>query len=222
MWIALAATVVLLPGLVMLLGKGGPRDNRGRRLFRIRPLRRLCGLSLVCLGCVSGLLALTLVQFYRLTNDEPVALVQVRQDGDGRFQVTTVPTGTSNEQHYILYGDQWQIDARVIRWRLPALMAGVPPLYRLERLSGRYSDAEKERSGARSVYALDDWAAPDLVAFKRAFPNWLPFVDVQFGSGAYMPLFDGASFQVYLDPRGALFIRPNTSETETGLKRLGW
>jgi len=98
----------------------------------------------------------------------------------------------------------------------------VPPLYRLERLSGRYSDAAREATATRSVHSLDDWPAPDLGSLKKSFPNWFPFVDVQFGSGAYMPLFDGARYQVFMDPRGALFIRPDGQATAEGLKRLGW
>ncbi|MPS80388.1 MAG: hypothetical protein E2591_20160 [Achromobacter sp.] len=220
-WILLGAVVVLLPGLVMLLGRGGPRDERGRKIFQFRPVRRLFGLMLVLLGCVSGLLALSLVQFFRLTSDESVARVEVRQQAEGQFQVTTDAQGIGPKQ-YVLYGDQWQIDARVVRWKLPALMAGVPPLYRLERLSGRYSDAAREASATRSVHSLDDWPAPDLGSLKKSFPNWFPVVDVQFGSGAYMPLFDGAKYQVFMDPRGALFIRPDGQATVEGLKRLGW
>ena len=86
-WILLGAVVVLLPGLFMLLGRGGPKDERGRRLFQFRPVRRLFGLMLVALGCVSGLLALSLVQFFRLTTDAPVARLEIRQQGDGQFQV---------------------------------------------------------------------------------------------------------------------------------------
>jgi len=220
-WILLGAVVVLLPGLAMLLGRGGPRDERGRKMFQFRPVRRLFGLMLVLLGCVSGLLALSLVQFFRLTTDESVARIDVRQQAEGQFQVTATAPGISPKQ-YVLYGDQWQIDARVVRWKLPALMAGVPPLYRLERLSGRYSDTAREASATRSVHALDDWPAPDLGSLKKSFPNWFPFVDVQFGSGAYMPLFDGAKYQVFMDPRGALFVRPDGEATVEGLKRLGW
>lgn len=220
-WILLGAVIVLLPGIVMLLGRGGPRDERGRRMFQFRPVRRLCGLVFVCLGCVTGLLALSLVQFVRLTTDQPVARVDIRQQADGQFQLNTDAPGLGARQ-YVLYGDQWQIDARVVRWKLPALVAGVPPLYRLERLSGRYSDAAREAAATRSVHALDDWPAPDLGSLKKSFPNWFPFVDVQFGSGAYMPMFDGARYQVFMDPRGALFIRPDGEATAEGLKRLGW
>jgi len=220
-WIGLAALIVLLPGLAMLFGRGGPRDEAGRRVFRLRPVRRLFGLLLLVLAGVSGLLALSLVQFVRLTDDKPVAEVMVRQQGDGQFQLAT-RTPDQRMRDYTLYGDQWQIDAKVVRWRLPALLAGVPPLYRLERLSGRYQDTARERSAPRSVHALDDWPAPDLAQVKRLVPNWLPFVDVQFGSAAYMPMFDGARYQVYLDPRGALFIRPADAATAERLKQLGW
>jgi hypothetical protein len=37
-----------------------------------------------------------------------------------------------------------------------------------------------------------------------------------------MPLFDGARYQVYMDPRGALFVRPDGEATAEGLKRQGW
>ena len=185
-WILLAAIVLFLPGIAMLLGKGGPRDERGRRTFQFRPVRRLFGLMLLLVGGVSGLLALSLVQFFRLTADQPVARIEAHQQADGQFRVSATAPGVGARQ-YVLYGDQWQIDARVVRWRLPALMAGVPPLYRLERLSGRYSDTAREASATRSVHALDDWPAPGLGQLKQSFPNWFPFVDVQFGSAAYMP-----------------------------------
>jgi len=184
-------------------------------------VRRLFGLLVVALACVSALLAFSLVQFSRLTTDRPVASVRMVRQADQQFLLSATPHGREPRE-YTVYGDEWQIDARVVRWRLPALLAGAPPLYRLERLSGRYRDVAREKAGVRSVHALDDWPAPDLAALKRTFPNWLPFVDVQFGSAAYMPMFDGARYEVYLDPRGALVAKPADAPTEAELKRLGW
>ena len=66
-WILLAAIVLFLPGIAMLLGKGGPRDERGRRTFQFRPVRRLFGLMLLLVGGVSGLLALSPVSYTHLT-----------------------------------------------------------------------------------------------------------------------------------------------------------
>ncbi|OZI77166.1 hypothetical protein [Bordetella genomosp. 12] len=220
-WIALVAIVVFLLGLGMLLGRGGARDDMGRKTFRLRPVRRLFGLLLAGLACVSVLLALSLLQFFRLTTDQPVADIEVTRQGDNQYRVAAQAEGLGTRD-YTLYGDEWQIDAKVVRWRLPALVTGAPPLYRLERLSGRYRDVQREQSGTRSVHALDDWPVPDISAVKAWFPGWLPFVDVTYGSAAYMPLFDGARYQVLFDPRGALFIRPADAATEQGLKARGW
>ena len=220
-WVALGAAVVLLLGLGMLLGRGGARDDMGRKTFRLRPQRRLVGLLLAALAGVSVLLALSLVQFFRLTADAPVAEIRVSRQADNQYLVSAQAQGLG-ARDYTLYGDEWQIDAKVVRWRLPALVAGAPPLYRLERLSGRYRDAGREQSATRSVHVLDDWPAPDISAVKRWLPGWLPFVDVTYGSAAYMPLFDGAHYQVLFDPRGALFIRPADEATAQGLKQRGW
>ncbi|HTJ99410.1 MAG TPA: hypothetical protein VL522_07270 [Bordetella sp.] len=220
-WLAVATIAALLIGFGLFLGKGGPRDEWGRRRFRLRPVRRLVGLLVLALACVSGMFAATLYQFLRLTSDEPVARFVLRQSGPQQFMATAELPGKAPED-FALRGDEWQIDARVVRWRLPALLAGVPPLYRLERLSGRYTDPAAEQSSPRTVYALGPAGVPDLGNLKQRFPAWLPFVDVQYGSGAYMPMFDGARYRVFVDPRGALFIRPDDTATADLLKQHGW
>ncbi|ARP79531.1 hypothetical protein CAL12_00940 [Bordetella genomosp. 8] len=220
-WIAVVTIAALLLGFGLFLGKGGPRDARGRRQFRLRPVRRVFGLLLLALACVSGILAATLYQFLRLTSDEPVAVLTLREQAPRQFVATAELQGKAAED-FVLRGDEWQIDARMVRWRLPALLAGVPPLYRLERLSGRYADPAAEQSEPRTVYALGPAGTPDLARLKQRFPDWLPFVDVQYGSAAYMPMFDGARFRVFVDPRGALFIRPDNPATADALKQRGW
>lgn len=220
-WVGLLALILFIPGLKMFLGRGGSRDAHGRKRFRMRPIRRIIGLLMLALAGVTALLALSIVQFLRLTTDQPVAQVELRQTAQQQFTATaSTPRNGTND--YVLNGDQWQIDGRIVRWRLPALLAGVPPLYRLDRLSGRYEDVNQERTAQRSAHALDGWDAPDLAYFKRRFPNWMLFVDVVFGSGAFMPMFDGARYRVYVDPRGALFVRPDDERTAAWLKANGW
>lgn len=57
---------------------GQPLVLRRQRTFRFRSVRRLFGLLLL-LGGVSGLLALSRIQFFRLTADKPTARIEVRQ-----------------------------------------------------------------------------------------------------------------------------------------------
>src|SRR5690606_10447037 len=77
LWITAIAVLMGLAGLSMLLGRGGERDPRGRRRFRLRPVRRLVGLLVAALAAVSALLAMSIFQFLRLAGDEPVALVEL-------------------------------------------------------------------------------------------------------------------------------------------------
>lgn len=219
-WIALVALVLAVPGLRLLFGGAGPSRD-GQRRWSLRPMRRLVGLLLVTLAGVTALLAASVMQYVRLTTDEPVALLSFSQNQPQQF-VATLTLPDEAPRPYPVNGDAWQLDARVVRWRLPALLAGVPPIYRIERLSGRYEDPEQERTTPRSVHDLREFPAPDVGAWQRRFARWLPFVDVQYGSAAYLPMLDGARYRVFMDPRGALFARPDDARTETLLRENGW
>jgi hypothetical protein len=216
LWILGFTVLVFVPGMAMAFGRGG-RDSHGHRIFRVRPVRRLFGLMLVALAAVCALLAASLVQFFRLTSDTPLLHISVAQHAPQQF-VVTASTPDAQSHDYDLRGDQWQVDAQIVRWRLPALLAGVPPLYRFERISGRYQDASQEQTAIHTVYNFDDSTMPNLTELAHRFPDWLNFVDVQFGSATYMPLFDGAQYQIFLDPRGALFVRPDGDKTAAALK----
>ena len=221
LWIALIALVLAVPGLRLLFAgaRRHPRDTRPRRL---RPVRRLIGLLMVALACVTALLALSVAQYARLMADEPVGLLSFSQNQPQQF-VATLALPDREPRAYPLNGDGWQLDARVVRWRLPALLAGVPPIYRIERLSGRYEDPEQERTAPRSVHDLRTGLPElDVGTLKRRFARWLPFVDVQYGSAAYLPMLDGARYRVFMDPRGALFARPDDARTEELLRQNGW
>lgn len=171
-----------------------------------RMLRVCAGLLFAVLALSLGLLAAVLMQFQRLSEDVPVAVIELRQTGPQRFQATLV--SGDRIRRYELHGDQWQLDAQVLRWRLPALLAGAPTLYRLERLSGRYVDVGREREAPRSVHDLGDGTAPGLDRLVEHYPRFLPFIDAQWGSGAYLPMADGARYEVLLNPRGGLVARP--------------
>jgi len=173
-------------------------------------------LALGTAGLGTGLLG-----YGRILAEAPVAQLGVRQLGPQHFAVR-LTRADGWHQSYAIDGDQWQLDARVIRWTLPGTLIGLPPLYRLERLSGRYADIDQEREAPRSVHALDSGAFPDLWTLKRQHPGWLPFVDADYGSAAYLPLLDGAQYSVVLNARGGLVALPADAATRERLERSGW
>ena len=193
---------------------------RRPRRPRARALRMLAGLVMVVLALSLGLLALSLVQFKRMAEDVPVASLLVTEQAPRQFSVHLLADGIDRE--FTLHGEQWQLDAQVVRWRLPALLAGAPPVYRLERLSGRYIDAGDELEARRSVHALSSGPLPGLAELRQRYPRWLPFVDARWGSGAYLPMIDGARYEVSFNPRGGLVARPADSASERLLREAGW
>lgn len=184
-----------------------------RALGRLRELRVasgtlyfLLGAFLVLLGVTAGLLAASLHSYGRLTQEQLAAAVTIRELGERHFVLTLEPPA-ARARHFELRGDEWQIDARVLKWRGMGTLAGFDTVYRLERLSGRYADIPQERSAARTVYALARDEGLDFWPALRRYHDWLPFADALYGSAAYVPLAADARYAVTVSASG-LVVRP--------------
>lgn len=166
-------------------------------------------------------LGLALRSYSLLSAEAPVAGVQSRQLGPQRFGVRVdFPDGTHRSEE--LRGDEWQLDARVIKWAPRAVELGAKPLFRVDRLSGRYRDAAQAQATLPSVAALNADSAIDLWQLKQRFPRWLPWIDADYGSAAFLPLVDGGRYTVTISPLGGLVARPADAATADKLKALGW
>ncbi|MFY2763729.1 hypothetical protein [Arenimonas sp. MALMAid1274] len=206
----ISAAVALVLALWALL-----RRSRGGG----RVVSRVLGVGLLGLALVLGGAGVLLRNYAWLLEDVPAATISLRQLGPQRFEATLQAEG-GEPRVFTLLGDEWQLDARVIRWTLPGQLAGIPPVYHFERLSGRYGDPKQELSAQRSVHDLrQDW---DFWAFRERWLADLPIVDARWGSAAYLPMLDGARYQVYVSPRGGLVARPADAATEALLDQAGW
>jgi hypothetical protein len=119
----------------------------------------------------------------------------------------TLESPDAPPRHFELRGDEWQIDARVLKWRGIGTLAGFDTVYRLDRLSGRYTDVPRERSAPRTVYALPREDTLDVWPAIRRYHRYLPFADALYGSAAYVPLAENASYAVTVSASG-LVVRP--------------
>ncbi len=179
-------------------------------------------LLLVCLA-LALLLAGTgaALRGYRLLGEEaPVVEIDARILSPQRWElVLTWPDGRTRQVQ--LAGDDWRVEAIVLKWKLPAVLAGAPPLYRLDRLSGRYEDPAQEMSAPRTVISFDAAGSFDLLKLSRDYPKWLPEVDTVYGSGAFLPLVDGGHYSVSLMRTGALVARPDVATEQRISHPLG-
>ena len=191
------------------------RAWRARRRFAASH-RLLWGALFLLLAALVTLGGSALVGWQRLTGETRVASVETRQIGPHRYAVTiATPDGTRHAVE--LAGDDWQLDAQIIKWHPRAVVLGAPALYRLERISGRYRDIALEREAPRSVASLASPSALDLWTLKQRFPQWLPWVDAEYGSAAYLPLLDDGHYIVTLAAAGGLVARPTDASSDERL-----
>ena len=182
-----------------------------RQLLRRR--RRFSGtliaamaLALVGVAALVFVAGTSLTAYQRLTHEETALEVQFARTGERQFDaMLTYPDGATAKLP--LRGDEWQVDARILKWHAFANLLGFDAAYRVERISGRYRDVADERSQPRTVHALNPAHPVDVFALAQRYADRMPWIDAHYGSGAYLPMADGALFEVDVSQSG-LVARP--------------
>jgi hypothetical protein len=192
--------VFTLAGILFLVA--AVRRLRRRRLLG-GVLNGATALVLMLLSACAVLIAANLRTYQRLSFEQPAGELQLTGTGDREFNaVLTYPNG--ERANFALRGDEWQVDARLLKWHAFANMIGFDTAYRLERIGGRYSRIEDERSQARTVYSLNAPQRIDPWELLHRYRSWLPWVDALYGSATFLPMADGALYEIKVSQSGLL------------------
>lgn len=178
----------------------------------------LMGGIVLLLAAGAALVCMNLYTYARLTHEQDAARVSIRQLGERRY-VVSVQAKQAPPQHFELRGDEWQIDARVLKWRAMGNLLGFDTVYRLERISGRYGDIAAERTAPRTVYALSEEQGLDFWTVLRRYHDYVPLADALYGSAAYVPMAEGAEYAVTVSTSG-LVVRPGNDAARKAVG--GW
>lgn len=166
--------------------------------------RGLFGLGLLAFGVVVALLAFDIYSYKQILSEQAIATINFKQLGNQHYDAVLVDK-EGHQQNFQLRGDQWQLDARVIKWQGYFATFNIRPAYRLERISGRYYDIEQETSAKRTAYVIHpSLYGIDLWRFINKNPEWVPVIDAAYGSATYLPMSDGALYEVTLSHTGLL------------------
>jgi hypothetical protein len=187
-------------------------------------LGALFGAGFVAAAIAAVLAGLDVQTYQRLTYERPVATIELTQKGPHDFIAALSEAdgqgGFAAPHSYELFGDEWRIEARVLKWKPWANVLGLDAQYRLNRLAGEYSDTQAELTARRSVYDLHplSGAGFDLWQIARAHQN-LALVDTLYGSAALMPMANGAKYEVWITQSGLIARPVNPAASQAG---LGW
>jgi hypothetical protein len=193
------------------------------RRFRLRHMSGglFHGISALVLFLIAALLfmvSLNLRTYQRLTEEAPAGELQFAKVGLQHYNgVLTYPNG--EVAYFPLSGDEFQIEARILKWTAFANLVGFDTAFRLERISGRYANIDDERSQPRTVYALHPPSEIDLWELVHDYHRWLPWFDALYGSATYLPMADGALYEIKASPSG-LLARPLNQAARNAV--AGW
>lgn len=185
-------------------------------IFGIGALRqkKFVGGTVRCLSCLLllswvallGLLSFGAYGYQALTAEQHVADVTIHQLGHQRFRATvTMPDG--ERRVYNLAGDQFFIDARILKWRPFATILGFQTGFELDRIGGRYILLDDELGQPRTVFSLAAERPVDTFALIQRFPPLQLLADAEYGSATFTTVQDGATYAVSVSTSGLLVRR---------------
>jgi hypothetical protein len=203
--ISVKVAIIIFAALGVILFTLGIR-RVWRRKVLAGSLEGIMGLLLLAVAALMAAISINLYTYDRLTHESKMAEISFREIGPQHFRAVVILKNRGEILN--LRGDEWQIDARVLKWRGMAVLIGFNTLCRPDRLSGRYRDIVQERTGLRTVHSLSEEQGLDLWVIARRYARWIPWVDALYGSATYMPMVDGASYTVSVSSTG-LLARPS-------------
>jgi hypothetical protein len=202
---AFTALIVVCALLGLLFLFAALRRLRRRRLMG-GMAHGAAALVLLLAAACAALVGASLRSYQRLSYEQPAGELQFARVGEREFNATLAyPNG--ERANFALRGDEWQVDARVLKWHAFANLVGFDTAYRLERISGRYTRIEDERTLSRTVYDLNPPGRVDPWELVHRYRSWLPWVDALYGSATFLPMVDGGLYEIKVSQSG-LIARP--------------
>jgi len=172
----------------------------------------LCGLGVLLIAII-----INVASYGRLTYEQPVAELTFSQLAPQKYLAAVTFLQEGRQQEFEINGDEWQLDAKVLKWHGYANLMGFNAHYKLHRLAGRYASAEQSNSKPATTHDLNADPGLDVWQFVRRYPQLLPLVDAYYGSAVFLPMSDQSQFKVSMTQNG-LIARPINNHSKQQLR----
>ncbi|MFK7816572.1 MAG: hypothetical protein AB8B92_09565 [Gammaproteobacteria bacterium] len=166
-------------------------------------------LLFIALLAVMFLVLGNLYTYKRLTHEKQIAQLTFTPINEQEYDATLRLGNFCEESIYKIYGDEWRIDTQFLKWKSWATLFGLNAMYRVDRLSGRYSKIEDENNKNHSAHDLKTISTLDLAMVAKRYKNKFPPVDTVFGSSAYKAMAPNTLYSVFVTQSGILIREKN-------------
>jgi hypothetical protein len=192
--------------------------------------RLVFGSGFLGLAGVIAFAGLNIQTYKRLTYERPVATVKftavpgeadtyradvVFSDGETLLEAD----GTAP----VFRGNEWQIGAKVIKFKPMANILGYDSVYRLEHMrslnAAQFSSEAVTEGKLDGIKIVESEPGIDVGGFASKYGSQFG-IDAEYGSATYQPMGDGFEYEVSIT-QDALIARPN-AETKTKIQDLAY
>lgn len=191
---------VLILGLVLLVWFIYRRVSRLINLVRRRPvehvgmvsstLRLLLILLVIAVSTATVFLFAFLQSYTTFTHLERIGTVYCTpvpdSENDMLLRLVMAESSTGGRiREYRVLGEQWVIEGHILKWDNWLNFLGLPTMYKLTRVRGRYLKVEDEASMPSTAYSLVPNEEDPVWVWLYQYGAHLPFVKAVYGNAAF-------------------------------------
>jgi hypothetical protein len=189
----------------------------------------ITALLLLIIAVSAFLLASNLDTYKRLNYDQAVAEVAFQKLSEQQYRAVIRSLESGHQQVVDISGDEWQLGAQLLDWQGMLTIFGTDASYRLRRISGRHADTSEQQQQLSSTSLVPEsslipGSLPiklekfDLWQFADSCQDWLYGVAAGYSSMVFLPMTDGARYDVAISENG-LVARPANDEARKAVSR---
>jgi len=178
-----------------------------RRKFLRGTIGLLVGLLFLSLGSLFGTIAVGLQGYRALIREETAAVVKIQPKAPQEFNAH-VRLADGEEFNFLIAGDEIYVDAHILKWKPLVNFLGLHTAYELDRVAGRYTRLEDERSKPRTLFHLSQTKSVNLFSLRQRYALLKPLLDAEYGSGTFIAAGKAGELEIRISTSG-LLIRPS-------------
>jgi hypothetical protein len=107
-------------------------------------------------------------------------------------------------REYRVLGQQWVIEGHILKWDNWLNFLGLPTMYKLTRVRGRYLKAEDEASMPSTAYSMVPKEEDPFWMWLYQYGSRLPFVKAVYGNATYTFPSESKAFYLYATTSGLM------------------
>jgi hypothetical protein len=166
----------------------------------------LLGLLFLSLGALFAAITIGTQGYRALDREEVAARVKIQPVGPQEFNAH-FRLADGEEVSFLIAGDEIYVDAHILKWKPLVNFLGLHTAYELDRVAGRYTRLQDEKSKPRTVFPLSQDKAINLFHLRQKYALLKPLLDAEYGSGTFVPADKPAELEVRVSTSGLLIRR---------------